>query len=165
MAGKRDNIAWWRRVKHVALVLCVQCAVLWVVMCAIAASVEVGRDGVLLVFGGMVTYEHAPMPPLTSGVLVSSLNLGDVVSQRWSRPAILPSWQWTPASPPASPGSFMIGVPVWPVPVAFAGLAWYAGKRIKQLRRDACAKCGYDTRGLAAGAVCPECGTACGGPR
>jgi hypothetical protein len=51
-------------------------------------------------------------------------------------------------------------VPLWPLPVAFAVLAWYSEQRIKQLRPHVCAKCGYDTRGLEA-SVCPECGAAC----
>lgn len=63
---------------------------------------------------------------------------------------------WIPFTP-----RWSVAVPLWPTPVAFGALAWYAGRRIKRLRKGACTKCGYDTRGLAAGACCPECGTPC----
>ena len=45
-------------------------------------------------------------------------------------------------------------------------VAWGIG-RIRRSRRSPgdCLKCGYDLRGLAAGAVCPECGGAAGAYR
>ncbi len=60
---------------------------------------------------------------------------------------------WIPFMP-----RWSVEVPLWPMPATCAGLAWYAGKRIRRLRQGACTKCGYDMRGLAAGACCPECG-------
>jgi hypothetical protein len=74
-----------------------------------------------------------------------------------------PAWQaptWLPVYDPVPNilRNFRIFLPLWPVPAALGALTWYAGRRIKQLRHHVCPKCGYDTRGLAAGACCPECG-------
>ncbi len=160
MAGTRSNIARWRRVKHMALVLCVQSVFVWIGLCAIVARIEIGRDGTLLAARGMLTYEYAPLPPLTSGRLVNSLSLGDVVYRQWGKPALWPAWRRTPAALPATPGGYVIGIPLWLLPLTFGSLAWYANTRIERLRQGTCTKCGYDTRGLAAGACCPECGTA-----
>lgn len=46
-------------------------------------------------------------------------------------------------------------VPIWPAPLASAGLVILA--LIRRPRPGACAACGYSTAGLAGG-VCPECG-------
>ena len=77
-------------------------------------------------------------------------------------PVLLPRMYRGPTPWTAPPRhTTALTLPLWPLPVAFGTLAWYAGRRIKRLQRHGCAKCGYDTRGLAAGACCPECGTAC----
>jgi hypothetical protein len=44
-----------------------------------------------------------------------------------------------------------------PVPVVASGLA--ALRRCRRRRRGLCAGCGYNRKGLAEGAVCPECGS------
>jgi hypothetical protein len=155
MAGRRNNIAWWRRVRRVAYITCVASAMVWLASVIFYVAVPLGRQWNVSIARG-------------------SLNL-----MYWNYKTQLPratSWGHAPRWPDLLPkllrlptGSQVFWtvavVPLWPVPLAFAGLTWYAGKRIKRLRRDVCAKCGYDTRGLAAGAVCPECGAACGGPR
>ncbi len=55
-----------------------------------------------------------------------------------------------------------IRVPYWCVAVPFAALALASERRrrvwLAQDRLGKCAKCGYDRAGLAASAVCPECG-------
>jgi hypothetical protein len=58
----------------------------------------------------------------------------------------------------------MVFVPLW-APLACSGAAtgllWWPDVRRRWRRRSRrCASCGYDRRGLAADAKCPECGTA-----
>jgi len=50
-------------------------------------------------------------------------------------------------------------IPLW-VPAVGSGLVWLAGRRLSVPvgAEGECAECGYDRAGLAAGAVCPECG-------
>jgi hypothetical protein len=49
-------------------------------------------------------------------------------------------------------------IPMSPVLCAAAAL-WYGDIRARRRGRDTCRSCGYDRRGLAADAKCPECGT------
>ncbi len=55
-------------------------------------------------------------------------------------------------------------VPLWPavlLSLLATAAAWRADlKYLRRVREGACAGCGYDRAGLAAGAVCPECGAA-----
>lgn len=67
-------------------------------------------------------------------------------------------------------GSFLPVIPLWPgalintlvyaaaVWCVWTGVPWVRAKR--RGRRGACLSCGYDLRGRAAGAPCPECGSA-----
>ena len=56
-------------------------------------------------------------------------------------------WVWVPLWMPLSAG------------VMASGAAYALGATARRrARRGACAKCGYDRVGLAAGAKCPECG-------
>ena len=49
--------------------------------------------------------------------------------------------------------------PLWPIPLG-AGLVAVWLWRLDRFPRGHCRRCGYDLTGLAAGAVCPECGAA-----
>jgi hypothetical protein len=92
------------------------------------------------------------------------------------------SWRWGLAGEeiPATPGSWRAGAHFWRGPqacsagvsvlypillaCAAAALFWYADRA--RFGPGRCTKCGYDRRGLAADAKCPECGTGsvrCGG--
>ncbi len=166
MAGKRNNIASWRRVRHLAIMLCVQSAVAWVVSCGFALTVYPGWNAKFKVNRASVIGSDST--DVFPGLELPGLGFriqGTPVQWQW--PYGLPAWDSSKYSSNKwpSPSWWELRLPLWPVPVGFAWLAWYAGRRIKRLRRDVCAKCGYDTRGLAAGAVCPECGAACGGAR
>jgi hypothetical protein len=55
-------------------------------------------------------------------------------------------WCWTPLYIPAG------------ISLTVAALAWRRERRIRRL--GLCGACGYSRAGLAAGAVCPECGAA-----
>ena len=167
MAGTRNNIARWRRIKHVAMVLCVQCVLACVVLCGISARLTFAWGDSLEVGGASVTYmrlteamraAHAEQPGASPFVADNEL-VGQV---QWRRPQFVPAWIDHHAfnGPGWSMWSWDFTLPLWPVPVAFGATAWYAGRRIKRLQRHGCAKCGYDTRGLAAGVPCPECGGA-----
>ena len=60
-------------------------------------------------------------------------------------------------------GMESLTIPVWPAPVIAAlPLALVVAGRARTGRRrrlGLCAACGYDRRGISAGAVCPECGS------
>jgi hypothetical protein len=154
MAGTRKTIARWRRIKHVVMVLCVQSVVLWVATCWTVTLFHTQREVTASIAGGGVTvhndaYFFDPSDPVSVDIETD-----------WKPPRLLPAWGEA-ATPQLAPRSFAIMLPLWPLPVAFGALAWYAHTRIARLRQGACTKCGYDTRGLAAGACCPECGAAC----
>ena len=57
------------------------------------------------------------------------------------------------------PPMALVMTPLWVIALAGAG-ACAAGRRARPACANvgACAMCGYDRRGLARGAVCPECG-------
>lgn len=67
-------------------------------------------------------------------------------------PRVLPL---TPIVPGLAVNTALYGVPWWLLLFA-PGVV----RRALRRRRGACAACGYDRRGIAAGAVCPECGRA-----
>jgi hypothetical protein len=58
-------------------------------------------------------------------------------------------------------GNPSLAIPCWTPLLIFVPLAFYLVRRDRWLSRPGrCEKCGYDRRGLAAGAsACPECGT------
>lgn len=73
-------------------------------------------------------------------------------------------WVTPPATPPGLGASLCsFNVPVWPLPLLLvvpSVFAWWIDARSVRWRcRRQCQKCGYDRRGLAANALCPECGS------
>jgi hypothetical protein len=79
-------------------------------------------------------------------------------------PAQVYNFDWWVISrlPPAWGGETVWHVAAWPVPlVLWLGAAPLIGFGVWARRRaleGRCIECGYDLRGLKAGAVCPECG-------
>jgi hypothetical protein len=67
----------------------------------------------------------------------------------------LPSWR-------VGSGWIEIGIPYW-MPLApmlaVAACFWHGVIRRHRVKAGVCPGCGYDRRGLAADAKCPECGT------
>ena len=57
-----------------------------------------------------------------------------------------------------------VTMPLWPaslLSLLATAAAWRGdAKYLRRVREGACPACGYDRAGLAAGAVCPECGAA-----
>ena len=75
-----------------------------------------------------------------------------------------PRWRWgfyaSVARYPSGGETSTLVVPLWFVALLAAapiGWRWHRDRR-ERLGRGHCPKCGYDLVGLAAGAVCPECG-------
>jgi hypothetical protein len=90
-------------------------------------------------------------------------------------PAGALGWQGGPVRPPgiqfwrleyiSNPtGDFALHLPPWPVPLLLTAAAIPLLRSAGLVRRRAalnlCPRCGYDTRGLAPNALCPECGRA-----
>jgi hypothetical protein len=75
-------------------------------------------------------------------------------------------WVWPYTIGPCAPSLPL--APLWPGfaldTVFYAAIAWglyqlpLAIRRRRRRHSDSCVKCGYDRRGLAVGAACPECG-------
>ncbi len=116
---------------------------------------------------GVVGVEHQPWITYTS----PGLTVAPTGRSFWA------GWSWMPrvttatASPwPLSifadkrmPSGWVLQVPVWVVCLPTLGLAILARRQDALAARrevNLCLKCGYDRTGLAAGAVCPECGAA-----
>jgi hypothetical protein len=79
------------------------------------------------------------------------------------RPGAGPRWDvWT-----WSRSQGVVTVPLWPFAGGLMGAGWLLASHGWRARRGpgTCAACGYDLRGIGAGAVCPECGSRKGGSR
>lgn len=78
---------------------------------------------------------------------VSTMMQGRRSGPRWQ------VWEWSRSSGVAT-------APLWPFAGALMGAGWLLASSGWRARRGpgSCRQCGYDLRGTAAGAVCPECG-------
>ena len=142
------------------MVLCGLSVVLWVATCAVRMGAYRFWGPILQVSHGSVSFrdEDNFYVDERSGFDGETVYEGEVT---WHWPSLVPRWGNSRIEPNGSPFITQeFEVPLWPLPVAFGALAWYAGRKIKRVRQGACPNCGYDTRGLAAGACCPECGAA-----
>lgn len=120
-----------------------------------AGSVSPRRTVYLTLSGGTLWFQNMQWtgsPPLTPRPLLVKMRTrewDDYPRVRW-----LPSWVMVS-------GYQEYGLPVWMLlaPTTVGAVALW---RADHLRRSRCAKtcasCGYDRRGLAVGAACPECG-------
>ena len=151
-------MAWWQRMQDVALVFLVQSVLVCVVLCVVRLEISKLWDVNVTIEQASVTiHDSATMLPVVPGVGPLSTIISG--SLEWRQPRWLPVWSHVTPSPRSWPAWWWeLTLPLWPLPATFFGLAWYARRRVKRLRHDVCTKCGYDTRGLAAGACCPECG-------
>jgi hypothetical protein len=146
------RIARWRRTRHAAELLALQTLLMCVVSCALRVRVMHPPDVMISLTQAGIECSRVS-PQLRKWI--PSFTSAHAGSPAWQAPKWLPVYD----AVPNFVTNTRIFLPFWPLPVAFGALAWYAGRRIKQLRPHVCATCGYDTRGLAAGACCPECGT------
>ena len=84
-----------------------------------------------------------------------------------------PFWKWSKKDSFSLESRFMwnrlgrsyhVQLPLWPLPLLSllaTAAAWRVDlKYLRRAREGACPACGCDRAGLAAGAVCPECGAA-----
>jgi hypothetical protein len=103
--------------------------------------------------------EHRVYPEDWRGVSMSKLR----------RP---PSWMLLPSSNLVSdnvdPKPFRnYIVPIWIFEIlilAATWRAWHLDMLARRARLNLCVACGYDRKGIAADAKCPECGASAGGP-
>ncbi len=154
MAGQHHTLAFWQRTRRLALALCIAAALLWLFATLTLASVPLGTKRRITLTAGMLVVQHSP----------HSRVQGAPASLAWSpdRPRLAPAFSRAKAGMFSSViVSTNLSLPLWPLPAACGLLALYAHRRTRHLSTILCTKCGYDTRGLAAGACCPECGTAC----
>ena len=72
------------------------------------------------------------------------------------------SWEWSNQSLAPGTGWRAFGLPLW-VPALLAGCTaiplWRTHTRRQRKSSGVCDTCGYDRRGLATDASCPECGS------
>jgi hypothetical protein len=85
---------------------------------------------------------------------------GIVYTPSWFDAGVCPfEWALVPAiDHDVGWSSYKIIVPLWPVLGVSLFATWRVSKREQLARRGACRSCGYDRRGLADDAKCPECG-------
>jgi hypothetical protein len=110
--------------------------------------------------GGCVRYYHIPFADRARFPSTSEWRFSDATPGGFEW---LPSWKVNSSGTPA-PGSSLqleiLGLPLWPAAGLFAVLgALLFARAARAGRRGRCPSCGYDHRGLAAAAACPECGT------
>lgn len=87
---------------------------------------------------------------------------------RWWHPPVENTWSWVPVSWNRQTvlTETMLLVRFWlALPLTLAALVslafwWPEVRGVLRRRAGRCAACGYDRRGLGAGALCPECGAA-----
>jgi len=154
MAGQQRTLAFWQRTRRLALAYCLAAALLWLFTTLTLASLPLGTQWRITLTAGALVVQHSP----------HSRVHGASASLAWSpqRPRLAPLFSRAKAGMFSSViVSTSLWLPLWPLPVSLVALAWYARTHIKRLQPHACPHCGYDTRGLAAGACCPECGTPC----
>ncbi len=110
------------------------------------ARVVLGSGVILSVYAG--EFRAATMGPKTP-----MWSCGEVDPPRWDWDSFGMTWG----------GDFTYEVPLWaPLAVIATGallMWWWDARRFRRTDGE-CAGCGYDRGGLAAEAVCPECGRA-----
>lgn len=105
-----------------------------------------GVRGVSIARGGVHYHEAAFVPMLGSMPIVGNFFTIRVESPGW--------WfRWS-----MQPKAKQAVVPMWAIGVLAGGLTVFAWWRATRVKKGHCAQCSYDLKGLAAGAVCPECG-------
>jgi hypothetical protein len=154
MAGRQRTLAFWQRTRRLALAYCLAAALLWLFTTLTLASVPLGTQWRITLTAGALVVQHSP----------HSRVHGAPASLAWSpqRPRLSPLFSRAKAGMFSSViVSTSLWLPLWPLLAACGLLALYARRRTRHLSTMHCPHCGYDTRGLAAGACCPECGAAC----
>ena len=147
-----------RRVRPVWALVAAACAA--VVLASIVGSVATGMgwelsrtrttgrsvSGVAIARGGLHWHDASAIPMLGGIPIVGNFLTIRVESPGW----------WFRAS--FSQTHKELVVPIWAIGVLAAGIGVLAWRRARWVKSGHCARCGYDLSGLAAGAVCPECG-------
>ena len=106
-----------------------------------------GSTDVAVICGKLVVHRWTPHTPKETWHIWNISQTGHA-----------PQWQWW-----FSANTESVGLPLW-LPLLMTGigggLLWKSELRSERKRRAGlCPSCGYDRRGLAADAKCPECGT------
>lgn len=116
-----------------------------------AQTSPTGVRGVSLARGGVHYHQAGFVPMLGSIPIVGNFFTIHVESPGW--------WfKWSMQTKTKE-----VVVPMWAIGLAAAGTGVLAWRRARWVRPGHCPRCGYDLTGLAACAVCPECGEGAGG--
>ncbi len=147
-----------KRIRPHWAVIAATCAV--VVFASVVGSVATGMgwewsrtrttgravSGVAIARGGMHWHDVSAVPLLGGIPIVGNFFTIRVASPGW----------WFRAS--FSQTHKELVVPMWAIGLLAGGLMVLAWRRGSRVEKGHCARCGYDLKGLAAGAACPECG-------
>lgn len=155
--AKRRRVRW-AIAAGVSLITCV-------VTCFRSVAIDVrGQTSVSLALASIYASHNEHLPPGRTRVSFDRWKAWPEWRLRWHYGMV--QRHINPVPGVANPGPYVfmqryVQIPLWPLPLLCSGIAAWHHRRVRRLSRMGCPTCGYDTRGLAAGAPCPECGTAC----
>jgi len=146
------------RIRPFWAVVAAACAV--VVVASVVGSVATGMGwewsrthagggairGIAIARGGIHWHDMQSVPMLGAIPIVGNFFSLHVQSEGW----------WFKFSMQAKTKEVV--VPMWAIGVLAGSVMAFAWWRATRVKKGHCARCGYDLSGLAAGAMCPECG-------
>jgi len=123
-----------------------------------SATANPKRDHILIVHEGY--FRAIFLPGANNNIVPYTLDVRRPVDVLYWTPGIVwPVFELIPASS-LGPSGWSLWLPLWPLLLPPAIIAYRAHGSVRRLSRAGCKHCGYSRSGLAANAPCPECGAA-----